>query len=144
MQTSGLELIDVSKESKETLALYGAEPGARSFANNCLLARRQVERGVRFVHLYHTDWGQHGGPGTNLNVSLDQICQQIDRPCAALVQDLKSWVYWTRLWWYGEESSGGHQWENSARLSAVTITSTPLPCSLPEPASNRVRAGKHQ
>jgi hypothetical protein len=89
MQTSGPELIDFSKESKETLALYGAEPGARSFANNCLLARRLVERGVRFVQLYHTDWDQHGGPDTNLNESLDQICQQIDRPCAALVQDLK-------------------------------------------------------
>jgi hypothetical protein len=89
MQTSGPELIDFSKESKETLALYGAEPGARSFANNCLLARRLVERGVRFVQLYHTDWDQHGGPGTNLNESLDQICQQVDRPCAALIQDLK-------------------------------------------------------
>jgi len=89
MQTTGPELIDCSKESKETLALYGAEPGARSFANNCLLARRLVERGVRFVQLYHTDWDQHGGPGTNLNESLDQICQQIDRPCAALIQDLK-------------------------------------------------------
>jgi len=89
MQTSGPELIDFSKESKETLALYGVEPGARSFANNCLLARRLVERGVRFVQLYHTDWDQHGGPGTNLNESLDQICQQIDRPCAALIQDLK-------------------------------------------------------
>jgi len=89
MQTSGPELIDFSKESKETLALYGVEPGARSFAHNCLLARRLVERGVRFVQLYHTDWDQHGGPGTNLNESLDQICQQIDRPCAALIQDLK-------------------------------------------------------
>jgi Protein of unknown function (DUF1501) len=89
MQTSGPELINFSKESKETLALYGAEPGARSFANNCLLARRLVERGVRFVQLYHTDWDQHGGPGTNLNESLDQICQQVDRPCAALIQDLK-------------------------------------------------------
>ena len=89
MQTSGPELIDFSKESKETLASYGAEPGARSFANNCLLARRLVERGVRFVQLYHTDWDQHGGPSTNLNESLDEICQQIDRPCAALIQDLK-------------------------------------------------------
>lgn len=89
MQTSGPELIDFSKESRETLAMYGAEPGARSFANNCLLARRLVERGVRFVQLYHTDWDQHGGPGTNLNESLDEICQQIDRPCAALIRDLK-------------------------------------------------------
>ncbi len=89
MQTSGPELIDFSRESKETLALYGAEPGARSFANNCLLARRLVERGVRFVQLYHTDWDHHGGPGANLEDSLSQICREIDRPCAALIQDLK-------------------------------------------------------
>jgi len=89
MQTSGPELIDFSTESKETLALYGAEPGARSFANNCLLARRLVERGVRFVQLYHTDWDHHGGPGANLDDSLNQICREIDRPCGALIQDLK-------------------------------------------------------
>jgi uncharacterized protein DUF1501 len=89
MQTSGPELIDFASESKETLALYGAEPGARSFANNCLLARRLVERGVRFVQLYHTDWDHHGGPGANLEDSLSQICREIDRPCAALIQDLK-------------------------------------------------------
>jgi hypothetical protein len=89
MQTSGPELIDFSKESQETLKMYGAQAGARSFANNCLLARRLVERGVRFVQLYHTDWDHHGNPGTNLNESLDQICQQIDRPCAALIRDLK-------------------------------------------------------
>jgi len=89
MQTSGPELIDFPTESKETLALYGAEPGARSFANNCLLARRLVERGVRFVQLYHTDWDHHGGPGANLEDSLSQICREIDRPCAALIQDLK-------------------------------------------------------
>ena len=89
MQTSGPELIDFSTENKETLALYGAEPGARSFANNCLLARRLVERGVRFVQLYHTDWDHHGGPGANLDDSLNQICREIDRPCAALIQDLK-------------------------------------------------------
>jgi hypothetical protein len=89
MQTSGPELIDFSTESKETLELYGAQAGARSFANNCLLARRLVERGVRFVQLYHTDWDHHGGPGANLEGSLSQICQEIDRPCAALIEDLK-------------------------------------------------------
>jgi hypothetical protein len=89
MQTSGPELIDFSTESKETLELYGAEPGARSFANNCLLARRLVERGVRFVQLYHTDWDHHGGPNENLGTPLSARCKEIDRPCAALVQDLK-------------------------------------------------------
>jgi len=89
MQTSGPELIDLSAESKETLEMYGAEPGARSFGNNCLLARRLVERGVRFVQLYHTDWDHHGGPTENLTKSFPARCKEIDQPCAALVRDLK-------------------------------------------------------
>ena len=89
MQSSAPELIDVSGESKATLALYGAEPGVPSFAGNCLLARRLVERGVRFVQLYHADWDHHGNPGQTLNKDLDQICREIDRGCAALITDLK-------------------------------------------------------
>jgi hypothetical protein len=61
-----------------------------TFANNCLLARRLVERGVRFVQLYHTDWDHHGGPGADLGASLEQVCREVDRPMAALVQDLKA------------------------------------------------------
>src|SRR5205814_425740 len=76
-------------ETRQTLDLYGAQPGKVSFANNCLLARRLVERGVRFVQLYHTDWDHHGGQGANLRDSLDHVCKEIDRPCAALVRDLK-------------------------------------------------------
>ena len=89
MQSSAPELIDFSGESKATMNLYGAEPGVPSFANNCLLARRLVERGVRFVQLYHADWDHHGGPGQTLNKDLDLVCREIDRPCAALVTDLK-------------------------------------------------------
>ena len=89
MQTAGPELIDLSRESKATLDLYGAEHGAASFANNCLLARRLVERGVRFVQLYHTDWDHHGGPVTNLEGGLEQVCREIDQPCMALIRDLK-------------------------------------------------------
>ena len=89
MQSSAPELIDVSKETKQTLAMYGAEPGKASFANNCLLARRLVERGVRFVQLYHTDWDHHGVPGQDLNESLDKVCREVDQPSAALVKDLK-------------------------------------------------------
>ena len=89
MQNSAPELMDISKESKETRALYGAEPGKRSFANNCLLARRLVERGVRFVQLYHTDWDHHGNKGTELGASLDNICREVDQPSAALVLDLQ-------------------------------------------------------
>jgi hypothetical protein len=89
MQSSAPELIDLSKESKQTLRMYGAEPGKVSFANNCLLARRLVERGVRFVQLYHTEWDHHGTPGQDLNVDLDKVCREIDQPSAALVKDLK-------------------------------------------------------
>ena len=89
MQTSAPELMDFSGETKQTLDLYGAEPGKATFANNCLLARRLVERGVRFVQLYHTDWDHHGGQGANLRDSLDRVCKEVDRPAAALVRDLK-------------------------------------------------------
>ena len=88
MQTSAPELMDLSKESAKTLELYGAEQGKPSFAANCVLARRLVQRGVRFVQLYHTDWDMHGG-GLDLGKPLDNICKEIDRPCAALVKDLK-------------------------------------------------------
>ncbi len=63
MQTSAPELIDLASETPETLKLYGVEPGRPGFATNCLLARRLVERGVRFVQLYHTEWDHHGNPG---------------------------------------------------------------------------------
>jgi hypothetical protein len=85
MQASAPELMDLSKESKETLALYGAEPGKPSFANNCLLARRLVERGVRFVQLFHEAWDHHGG----LKSGLKAECGKTDRASAALVKDLK-------------------------------------------------------
>lgn len=90
MQTSGPELIDLSGESQSTLDSYGAVPGAASFANNCLLARRLVERGVRFIQLYHTNWDSHGGPGENLQSDLEKVCRDVDKPCAALVRDLKA------------------------------------------------------
>jgi hypothetical protein len=88
MQTAAPELMDLSQETKETLKLYGADPGKPSFASNCLLARRLVERGVRFVQLYHTDWDHHGG-SLDLGKPLENICKEIDRPCAALIADLK-------------------------------------------------------
>jgi uncharacterized protein (DUF1501 family) len=85
MQSSAPELMDIAKESKETLEMYGAEPGKSSFANNCLLARRLVERGVRFVQLFHEAWDQHG----NLTKDLRKNCQDTDKACAALIKDLK-------------------------------------------------------
>ena len=89
MQASAPELMDLSGESQETLQAYGVEPGKPSFAMNCLLARRLVERGVRMVQLYHTDWDHHGNKGTELGESLDKICLETDQGAAALVKDLK-------------------------------------------------------
>jgi hypothetical protein len=88
MQTSAPELIDIAQEPRHVLNSYGAVPGRPSFANNCLLARRLVERGVRFVQLYHTDWDQHGDGGNNLTTGLDARCREVDQPCAALIRDL--------------------------------------------------------
>jgi uncharacterized protein (DUF1501 family) len=85
MQSSAPELMDISKEPKSVLEMYGAEPGKSSFANNCLLARRLVQRGVRFVQLFHEAWDQHG----NLVNDLKKNCRDTDRACAALVKDLK-------------------------------------------------------
>src|SRR5713101_5342153 len=83
MQSSAPELIDIAKESRQTLAMYGAEPGQASFANNCLLARRLVERGVRFIQLYHTDWDHHGEAGNTLTKGLELRCKEVDQPAAA-------------------------------------------------------------
>ena len=85
MQTSGPELIDLSKESRQTLEMYGAEPGKATYANNCILARRLIERGTRFVQLYHADWDHHA----DLGQPLEQVSREIDRPTAALIRDLK-------------------------------------------------------
>jgi hypothetical protein len=89
MQSAAPELTDLSKESKATLDRYGVEPGKPGYAANCLLARRLVERGVRFVQLYHTNWDHHGGPTENLEKHLPEVSKEVDRPSAALVQDLK-------------------------------------------------------
>jgi len=90
MQTSAPELMDTSDESQATLDLYGIkDPKETSFARNCLLARRLVERGVRFVQLYDTNWDHHGGPTENLEKHLPLKCQDVDQASAALVKDLK-------------------------------------------------------
>ncbi len=89
MQTSTPELMQLQNESRATLDLYGAEPGKPSYANNCLLARRLVERGVRFVQLYHTDWDHHGDKANNLSDAIEKRCREVDQASAALVLDLK-------------------------------------------------------
>jgi hypothetical protein len=85
MQTAVPELMHLAGETRSTLAMYGAEPGRASFANNCLLARRLIERGVRLVELYDADWDMHN----NLATRLPTKCREVDRPMAALVKDLK-------------------------------------------------------
>jgi hypothetical protein len=85
MQRSAPELLDIGKEPKHILEMYGAEPGKPSFANTVLMARRLVERGVRFVQIFHEAWDQHGA----LVRDLTKNCKDTDQACAALVKDLK-------------------------------------------------------
>ena len=90
MQTSVPELMDISSEPQHVRDLYGIEPGKVSFANNCLLARRLVERGTRFVQIFHWGWDQHGDNEQNdIRGGLKRQCKQTDQPCAALLKDLK-------------------------------------------------------
>lgn len=85
MQASVPDLMDTSAEPAAIREMYGAKPGQASFANNCLLARRLVERGVRFVQLFHADWDHHG----NVFDALPQRTKEVDQPMAALIKDLK-------------------------------------------------------
>tara|TARA_Y100001934_G_scaffold237652_1_gene289998 strand:+ start:209 stop:1627 length:1419 start_codon:yes stop_codon:yes gene_type:complete len=85
MQTSVPELKDLSREPKKVLEAYGAKVGGSGFANNCLLARRMVERGVRFVQLFDQGWDHHGGVFQNL----PKKTKEVDQPIAALIKDLK-------------------------------------------------------
>lgn len=85
LQTSVPELMDLRSESRATLDLYGCDPDQASFARACLLARRMVERGVRFINIYHEGWDAHSDVAQNLKTN----CGATDRASAALVKDLK-------------------------------------------------------
>lgn len=85
MQTRAPELMDLTQESRETLELYGAQPGKPSFANHCLMARRLAERGVRFIQVYHAGWDHH----SQVEQGLTNQCKQTDQAAAALLMDLK-------------------------------------------------------
>jgi hypothetical protein len=90
MQASVPEVMDISRESAKTLEDYGAVPGDSSFANNCLLARRLVEQGVRFVHLFDWGWDFHGtGAGEDIRDGLTEKMRRTDKPVAALIRDLR-------------------------------------------------------
>jgi hypothetical protein len=91
MQVTAPEAMDIAGETKQTLESYGAQPGMASFANNCLLARRMVEKGVRFVQLFDWGWDFHGtGASTGIRDGLTNRCKGMDRPVAALIKDLKA------------------------------------------------------
>jgi hypothetical protein len=100
MQSSVPELMDLSKETKETLDLYGTKGGDGSFAANCLLARRLAERGVRFIQLYHRDWDHHG----NVKGDIPIVAKEVDQGMTALLKDLKRRGLWedTLVVWGGE------------------------------------------
>ncbi|HLJ96662.1 MAG TPA: DUF1501 domain-containing protein [Gemmataceae bacterium] len=120
MQTSVPEVMDISKEPKEVHDLYGTKPGQKAFSNNCLLARRLVESGVRFVQLYHWGWDQHGDSmGNDLRYGLVERCRETDQPIAALITDLKrrGLLESTLIVWGGEfgrtpmnEERNGSKW----------------------------------
>lgn len=105
MQMTVPEVMDVSKESKKTLENYGVVPGSGSFANNCLLARRLVESGVRYVQLFDWGWDFHGtNPREDLRDGLTRKCGTMDKPVAALIKDLKARGLFdeTLIVWSGE------------------------------------------
>ena len=90
MQTSVPEVMDISQEPQHVHDLYGTKPGKENFANNCLLARRLAESGVRFIQLFDWGWDTHGSnDAESLNGGFVQKCEQTDRPIAALLRDLK-------------------------------------------------------
>ena len=139
MQTSAPELMDLSKEAKKTLDMYGAEPGKPSFAANCLLARRLVQRGVRFIQLYHTDWDHHGG-----SLDLDETARhdlQGSRPAVRRADQGSEAARdaGQHASWCGAASSAARRWARAARRSAATTTSTRTRCGSPAAASSRAR-----
>lgn len=105
MQMSVPEVMDITRESQQTLEMYGAKPGDASFGNNCLLARRLVEQGVRYVQLFDWGWDFHGtNPGEDIRDGLTKRCQPMDRGVSALIKDLKERGLFedTLIVWSGE------------------------------------------
>lgn len=119
MQTAASEAMDLTLEPEHIHRMYGAQPGQESLANNCLLARRLVERGVRYVQLFDWGWDSHGaGEGEALNGGFKAKCEQLDRPVAALLTDLdqRGLLDETLVVWGGEfgrtpmrENRGGRE-----------------------------------
>jgi len=134
MQMDATDAMDIRKESDSVHALYGSKPGEASFANNCLVARRLAERGVRFIQLYHWGWDSHGADAKEaLNLGFNDRCREVDQPTAALLADLESrgLLEDTLVVWGGEfgrtpmrENRGGQEMKYVGRdhnPSAFTI-----------------------
>ena len=105
MQTAVPEVMDISRETKEVIENYGAQPGGASFANNCLLGRRLLEKGVRFVQLFDWGWDFHGtNPTEDIRDGLTKKCATMDKPISALIKDLKRLGLFddTLIVWSGE------------------------------------------
>jgi uncharacterized protein DUF1501 len=91
MQMDATDAMDIRKEPDAVRAAYGSKPGESSFANNCLVARRLAERGVRYIQLYHWGWDSHGSSAKEaLNMGFADRCREVDQPMAALLADLKA------------------------------------------------------
>jgi len=125
MQIHASDAFDIKQEPESIHKLYGTKPGEESFANNCLLARRLAERGVRFIQLFDWGWDHHGtNPSDDLHHALVNKCKQTDQPIAALIQDLKQrgLLDETLIIWGGEfgrtpmrENRGGVQMASVGR-----------------------------
>jgi hypothetical protein len=137
MQLEATDAIDIRKEPAAVQAIYGAKPGEASFANNCLVARRLAERGVRFIQLYHWGWDSHGDSDrTSLNIGFAERCREVDQPIAALLADLRmrGLLEDTLVVWGGEfgrtpmrENRGGTEMKYIGRdhhASAFTVWMT--------------------
>jgi len=121
MQMTASEVMNINEEPDYIRDMYGVEPGKESFANNCLLARRLAENGVRFIQLYHWGWDSHGaGKKEALNMGFKERCKEVDQPMAALIKDLKQrgMLEDTLVVWGGEfgrtpmrENRGGKEME---------------------------------
>jgi hypothetical protein len=119
MQTYASEAFDLNQESRDVHEQYGTEPGKESFANNCLLARRLAERGVRFIQLFHWGWDSHGAAKSEaLNMGFNDRCREVDRPMTAMLKDLdqRGLLEDTLVVWGGEfgrtpmrENRGGRE-----------------------------------
>ena len=134
MQMDATDAMDIRKEPDSVRAQYGAKPGEASFANNCLVARRLAERGVRFIQLYHWGWDSHGADAKEaLNLGFTDRCREVDQPTGALLTDLKSrgMLEDTLVVWGGEfgrtpmrENRGGQEMKYIGRdhnPSAFTV-----------------------